>query len=178
MPTANDKSPETPLERAVLSVAQIHAEHLNELPRSQLGIEWLTNRIGKPWFAYAMAAFVLLWILFDLSPRTHFDTANFPLLQVVLGVFALMMAIFILITENRQNAIAEKREQLTLQLSLANEERSAKIIAMLEQMRKDDPSLPNRRDAEAEKMAQAADLRTALDKMEEAELTRNRSELA
>jgi len=162
---------EAPLDRAVRSLADVRAEQLQQLPRSQLGIEWLTDRIGRPWFAYVTLGFILVWIGVDnlLTPRAHFDSATFPLLQLVISVLALVMAIFILITENRQSAIAEKRAQLTLQLSLANEERAAKIIAMLEQLRRDDPSLPNRRDKEAEQMSEAIDLRTALDKMEAAE---------
>jgi hypothetical protein len=40
-------------------------------------------------------------------------------------------------------------------------------------MRKDDPSLPNRRDEEAEQMAEAIDLPTTLQKMEEAEARRD-----
>jgi hypothetical protein len=39
----------------------------------------------------------------------------------------------------------------------------------LEQLRKDDPLLPDRRDDEAREMAQAIDLHTAIDKMEDAD---------
>jgi uncharacterized membrane protein len=149
----------------------IRAAQLDELPRSQLGIEWLTDRIGRPWFAYAVVLFIAAWVALDsmIIPRARFDALSFPLLQLVLGVLALLVAVFILITENRQNAIAEKRAQLTLQLSLANEERAAKIIQLLEELRRDDPLLPNRRDEQARQMAEAIDLHTALDKMERAD---------
>lgn len=179
MPDQSEDARQTtsPVDRAVQSEADVHAEHLQELPRSQLGIEWLTDRIGRPWFAYVMVAAILLWIGIDLSlsPRAHYDSATFPLLQLVIGILSLIMAVFILITENRQGGVAEKRARLTLQLSLANEERTAKIIALLEQMRRDDPALPNRRDEEAEQMAEAIDLPTTLQKMEQAEARRNPS---
>lgn len=162
---------EAPLDRAVRAVAEVRAEQLQDLPRSQLGIEWLTERIGRPWLAYAVLSFVAAWIALSTigGGRPYLDAPMFPLLQLVIGVLSLLMASFILITENRQGAIAEKRAQLTLQLCLANEERAAKIIALLEELRKDDPALPNRHDDEADQMAEAIDLRTALGKMEDAD---------
>lgn len=162
---------QAPLDRAVQALAEIRAEQLQELPRSQLGIERFTERIGRPWFAYAVLAFIALWIGLDVTLTRHarFDAPAFPILQLIVGVLSLLMATFILITENRQGAIAEKRAQLTLHLSLANEERAAKIISLLEELRKDDPALPDRPDEEAEQMAEATDLRTAIDKMEDAD---------
>lgn len=162
---------EAPLDRAVQALADIRAEQLQELPQSQAGIEWFTDRIGRPWFAFAVLAFIVAWIVLDttVAARSHFDALTFPVLQLIVGVLSLLMATFILITENRQGAIAEKRAQLTLQLSLANEERAAKIISLLEELRKDDPGLPDRHDEEAQQMAEAIDLRTALDKMEDAD---------
>jgi uncharacterized membrane protein len=162
---------QAPLDRAVRAHAELRAEQLQELPRSQLGIERFTNRIGRPWFAYAVLAFIAIWIGLDLTLAKHarFDTPAFSILQLIVGVLSLLMATFILITENRQGVIAEKRAQLTLHLSLANEERAAKIISLLEELRRDDPVLPDRPDEVAEQMAEATDLRTAIDKMEDAD---------
>lgn len=164
-----DRASEPPLERALRSEAEVHAQHIQELPRSQLGIEWFTDRIGRPWFAYAIVGFIAAWVGINTLGHGRFDVTNFPLLQLIIGACSLVMAAFILIAENRQSAVAEKRAKLTLQLSLANEVRTAKIIELLEQMRRDDPSLPNRKDDEARQMTEAIDLPTALEKMESAE---------
>lgn len=165
-----ESSSQAPLDRAVKALADVREEQLQQLPGSQVGIEWFTDRIGRPWFAYAVLGFIVAWIVLDTTVvRSRFDAVPFPMLQLIVGVLSLLMATFILITENRQGAIAEKRAQLTLQLSLANEERAAKIISLLEELRKDDPALPDRQDEEAREMAEAIDLRTALDKMERAD---------
>jgi hypothetical protein len=51
---------------------------------------------------------------------------------------------------------------ITTQLSLASEERAAKVIAMLERLRRDDPTLPTV--GTTKRMSEPADLETALGK--------------
>jgi len=160
-----------PIEQTVRSLADVHAEHQRALHPAQRKIEWLTDRIGRPWFAYAVISLIVLWIAIDeiVAPRHRFDPVAFPVLQLVLSILSVLMTVFILITENRQGESADQRDKVTLQIALINEQKTAKIIALLEQLRKDSPNLPNRRDKEAEHMAEATDLRTAIAKLEEAE---------
>lgn len=168
MPT---DSKEAPIEQTVRSLAGVHAEHQRELHPMQKNIEWLTSRIGRPWFAYAVIVFIALWIAIDrlVGPPHRFDGTAFPLLQLILTIFSLLIATFILITENRQGEHADQRAKVTLQIALINEQKTAKIIELLEQQRRDDPHLPNREDKEAKHMAEATDLRTAIEKLEAAE---------
>ncbi|HEY1680930.1 MAG TPA: DUF1003 domain-containing protein [Candidatus Tumulicola sp.] len=165
----NDEKSPHPVENAVKMLAEIHADNLRRVPRSQRGIEWLTDTIGRPWFAYSLVAFVLLWSGVDIvAGRLHrpFDTGAFSWLQLIVGTFSLMMAALILISENRQGRLADQRAQVTLQLALVIDRKAAKIVELLETLRKDDPTLPDRNDSEAEQMAEATDLRTAVDRLE------------
>jgi uncharacterized membrane protein len=164
-------SKEAAIEQTVRSLAGVHAEHQRELHPAQKNIEWLTARIGRPWFAYAIIAFILLWIAIDrfAGPQHRFDSTAFPLLQLILTILSLLVAVSILITENRQGDHADQRAKITLQIALINEQKTAKIIELLEQQRKDSPHLPNREDKEATHMAEATDLRVAIEKLEEAE---------
>jgi uncharacterized membrane protein len=52
-----------------------------------------------------------------------------------------------------------------VQLALLAEQRTAKLIALLEALRKDDPAIPDRIDAEAQAMAEPADTEAVLDAM-------------
>jgi uncharacterized membrane protein len=150
-------------------MAEIHADTLRRTPRSQLGIEWLIGTLGRPWFAYALIAFVALWVVVDLAAGHYgrqFDPQQFPWLELIVSTGSLMLAALILISENRQQRLADQREQVTLQMALVIDRKAAKIIELLENMRKDDPALPDRMDAEAERMAEATDLRSAVDRLE------------
>lgn len=51
-------------------------------------------------------------------------------------------------------------------MALVIDRKAAKIVELLETMRKDDPTLPDRDDSEAQQMAEATDLRTAVNRLE------------
>ena len=164
----DDKSAH-PVDEAVKAIAEIHADTLRRVPRAQLGIEWLISAIGRPWFAYGLVTFVAAWMIVDLvAGRFHhrFDPQSFPWLELIVSMMSLMIAALILITENRQGRLADQREQVTLQMALVIDQKAAKIIELLESMRKDDPTLPDRKDSQAERMAEATDLRSAVDRLE------------
>jgi uncharacterized membrane protein len=63
----------------------------------------------------------------------------------------------ILITQRREDELAGHRDQLTLQLGILSEQKSAKIIELLEELRRDAPDLRNRLDPEATAMSTPAD---------------------
>lgn len=157
-----------PVELAVQTLAEIHAENLRVIPSPQLGIERITNAIGRPWFALAAIALVAAWVLINIF-FLHVDRPQFPWLQLVVSLASLLMTTFILITQNRLQYVAERRAEVTLQIALVTEQKVAKIIELLEQLRRDDPHLPNRRDQQAETMAQATDVREAVSELEKAQ---------
>lgn len=76
--------------------------------------------------------------------------APFAVLQGIISLAGVFIASLILTTQRRDNEIASHREQLTLELSILAEQKAAKIIGLLEELRRDLPSLPVRIDKEAE----------------------------
>jgi uncharacterized membrane protein len=60
-------------------------------------------------------------------------------------------------TQRRENEFACHHEQLTLELAILSEQKSAKIIALLEELRQDHPEIRNRVDNEAAAMSAPAD---------------------
>jgi hypothetical protein len=70
--------------------------------------------------------------------------------------------------------LADRRARLILELALLADKKSAKIIALLEEMRRDQPGIADRVDAESDAMAVPADPTSVLAAIDELD-TRPRS---
>jgi uncharacterized membrane protein len=80
----------------------------------------------------AMAA----WVGFNVVvvPPSRFDPFPFSLLTLILSVEAIFLGIFILISQNRDAKVTEKRANLDLQLNLLSEQENTKMLLMLERI--------------------------------------------
>ncbi len=67
------------------------------------------------------------------------------------------MTLIVLVTQRREGLPADRRGQMTLEPALLADKRSAKIIELLEKLRRDEPSLADRADPEPEDMAKPTD---------------------
>lgn len=155
----------------VSAIASLHVQAEQRVGRHQRLIETLTKQLGRPRFYYFVLGFVALWVGANLAARwlgrTPWDAPPFYWLQGLVGLGALLMTIIVLITQNRQGQTAERRAQLNLQISLLSEQKVTKLIALVEELRRDLPSVHNRRDPEAEAMTEAADPAAVLSALEE-----------
>ena len=70
---------------------------------------------------------------------------------------AVYMAVLILTTQRRADRLADMREQMTLELSIQTEKKVAKLIELLEELRRDSPAVFDRIDTEAREMSSRAD---------------------
>lgn len=178
MPTEQETSAPDPIRATIATIAELHERSEREVDPHQRGIERITVFLGRPAFLYTCMAFVLLWIVINLSLKTSghapFDVPPFYWLQGMVSVLALFTTTTVLIKQRRQDRVAERREQLDLQISMLIEQETTKIIALLEELRHDLPIVPDRRDLEAERLASATDtaeivseIDRVLDEMEE-----------
>lgn len=145
----------------VQAVAQFHAAHAADAGPLQRLVERLTRRFGSPAFIALLTVIVAGWIGLNLAlmaiGRTAFDEPPFFWLQGAVALTALYMTVFILTTQRREDKLAGLRDQLTLEISILSEQKSAKIIGLLEELRRDDPNISNRPDDHAEALATPAD---------------------
>jgi uncharacterized membrane protein len=147
---------------------QAHSERL--VNSHQRGIERMTAFIGRPTTVYILVTIVLFWTGYNAVATQAgwraFDPPPFSWLQGIVGILALMMTTFVLTTQNRLARIAEQRSHLDLQVNLLSEQKAAKIIELLEELRRDMPDVRNRVDEVADVMQESVDPGAVLSALE------------
>ncbi len=132
-----------------------------KITRHQRAVERFTRVIGRPRTLYAVAFVVIAWALFNLAaPRLglpRLDEPPFFWLQGAISLGALLTTIMVLTTQNRHLHLAEQRAHLDLQVNLLSEQKVAKLIGLIEELRRDLPNVVNRRDFVAEQMQEPVD---------------------
>lgn len=155
------------IEETVAAIAQLHADHYQQSSSLQRAVDRVTAGVGKPQFVAVLTGIVLAWVALNLTMGvlglTPVDEPPFFWLQGVVALTALYMTALILSTQRREDELGAYREQLTLELSILSERKAAKIIELLEEIRRDSPSLRNRYDPEASELAAPADPQAVLD---------------
>jgi uncharacterized membrane protein len=153
------------------AIVALHTNAERNLSRHQRWVETATHFFSRPAFLYLIIVIVLLWTLANIAPEQlnlpQFDPPPFGELGFAMSFGSLLMTVGLLIQQGRQEKLAEQRNQLSLQLSLLSEQKIAKLIALIEELRRDLPSVHDRVDSEAEIMQQATDPQQVLDVLEE-----------
>lgn len=159
------------IEATIAAIAKLHESHRRGATPVQRAVEGATLYVARPRFAVLIALAVVLWaganLLASAVALKPFDPWPFNGLQGIAEIAALFMTVFILITERRENQLSDLRGQLTLELAMLSEQKAAKLISLVEELRRDMPIVPNRPDPEAEDLAHPADPDAVLEALKE-----------
>lgn len=157
------------VEAAVRRMAEMHAEYANDVTALQRRLTSLAAAMARPPVMLTALVGVLAWVGFNSAPAglglRPFDPPPFAVLQTIASVAALFMTLLILVSQRKEEELARRRAQLTLQLASLTEQKIAKVIGMLEEQRRENPLLPTREDPEANDMARSADPAEVLDRI-------------
>ena len=87
---------------------------------------------GTLTFVWVHVAWFAAWILFNAWPGGHHpDPYPFTFLTLVVSLEAIFLSTFILISQNLENKVSERRSQLDLQINLLTEQENTKMLRML-----------------------------------------------
>lgn len=149
------------IERTVAAIARLHEEHRQQANWFQRTLEGTIGLMSRLAFLAALTVAVLAWMGANmLAASLGYETPDPPPfydMQCVLALSAVYITLIILGAQQRADKLAAAREQLTLELAILGEQKTAKVIELLEQLRKDDPLLNDQKDDVAEAMAEPAD---------------------
>jgi len=160
------------IELTIQTITELHRQHQRRATPSQKAVAQLTAAASQPRFVGLLTVVFGLWIglngVAKLAGYAPPDPPPYSYIQAITGIAGVYITLLILITQRRENQLSEARDQLTLQLAIVNEQKSAKIIALIEEMRRDLPNLPDRSDPEAEQLSTPADPQAVLDALQNA----------
>ena len=122
----------------VRTIAELEAAAREDRTLTDRTIDGISTFCGSLLFVYLHVVWFGLWIGINLwaSPQWRFDPFPFGLLTMVVSLEAILLSTFILITQNRQAQMADRRNHLDLQINLLAEQENSKIIEMLEAIHK------------------------------------------
>lgn len=152
------------------TVAEFYARHEERVSTTQRIVEKVALFLGSPGYVAANILFIAGWIAANLLAEDvgwpQIDEPPFFWLQGVIGLNAFIISTTVLIRQNRMSTLADHHAHLDLQVNLLTEEKSSKIIQMLEELRRDMPNVRNTEDREAAELAQPADPKAVLTEIE------------
>jgi uncharacterized membrane protein len=128
----------------------------------------ITRFSGTMKFVYVHVVVYGFWIIanLDFIPGVPKFDPSFVILAMVASVEAIFLSTFILITQNRMSAAAEKRAELDLQISLLAEHEVTKLAALLSAIA-DRLGIQSEVDAEVEELKENVAPEAVLDEIEE-----------
>src|SRR5450759_6013557 len=135
------------------AVLEFYTREEQRISHSQRILERISGFVGQPVVLGFILLFVVLWILANAVLRQfgmdEFDPVPFFWLQGIVGLGALLTATVVLIKQKRLAKLEEQRAHLDLKVTLLTEQKAAKLIDLLEELRRDLPNVRNRDDPEA-----------------------------
>jgi|GEM_PF-402617 len=167
--TPDVKGPDV-ISQNIDSIAAFYKREHEKVTAQQRVVERISQLAAQPLFLSATLLVIALWILVNvglqLFNQDPFDPQPYQSLQGVITLQALLTTTAVLIRQERLAKIDELRDHLDLQLNLLTEQKTTKLINLIEELRFDLPMVRNRQDVQSEAMQQATDPQRVLNEID------------
>lgn len=121
--------------------------------------DFVTNKTGTFGFLTINVLFFITWILWNtdkLPGATPFDPFPFVMLTTIVSLEAIILAIFVLMSQGREADITDLREEVDFQVNIQSEQEITKALQMLKEI-KDHLGISNGKDSELDDMSKKLD---------------------
>jgi uncharacterized membrane protein len=122
-------------QRNVELIGRLETAAADRLSAVDRVIDWITAFCGSTAFLVVHVLWFGAWLALNTVPgMRHFDPYPFQFLTLVVSLEAILLSTFILITQNRQAALADRRNHLDLQINLLSEQENTKMLVLLDRV--------------------------------------------
>jgi uncharacterized membrane protein len=119
-------------QRNIEAVRELEEAAKEERTASDRVAEAIANFCGSMTFVWVHVVWFGIWILINVIPRLpHIDPFPFTFLTLVVSLEAIFLSTFILISQNHDTKISERRNHLDLQINLLSEQENTQMLTML-----------------------------------------------
>ena len=165
--TAEGAQPPPQVSENIDAILEFYRREEASISLPQRALERVGRMLGRPAFLAFTLVFVATWIAGHAAGWLEFDEPPYFWLQGIVSLCALLTATVILIAQNRQLSLEQTHSHLDLQVNLLTEQKVSKLIALVEELRRDLPMVPQRRDESAETLQAPADPDRVLQALDE-----------
>jgi uncharacterized membrane protein len=135
-------------ERNVQTIIQLEEAAKANRNAADRVADFIAGFCGSANFVWAHLIWFAVWIVLNLGGPAAFDPFPFQFLTLVVSLEAIFLSTFILMSQNHQTMLSERRNHLDLQINLLTEQENTKMLKILERIAEkvgapleDEPSL-------------------------------------
>jgi uncharacterized membrane protein len=120
----------------------------------------IASAFGSITFLITCILFFIAWAIGNarLVPALKpFDAFPFPILEMLVSLFAVILSVSVLINQNRQGKMEKLQQQVEFEVNVRAEEEITKLLAMLHEIQQH-LCIKHKEDKELEKMKETTDI--------------------
>jgi uncharacterized membrane protein len=155
-------------ERELKSVLDFNPTHIDRFA------VFTTRVLGSMVFLLSSMVFFAIWISWNLFMPHPFDQFPFPVLDMVVSLFAIILSVTVLINQNRQGHMDKVRSQVEFEVNVRAENEITMMLNMLHEIHQK-LGLKTEEDNELKEMKEVTDVKQIHHTIDEQELG-NKSE--
>jgi len=124
------------LEHNVEQIVRLEQRDRLALSRTDHVSNLLAEFSGTIGFAVVHALFFVVWIVWNGGglPVTPFDAYPFGLLTVIVSLEAIFLSTFVLISQNQQARLGDRRAKIDLQINMLTEQETTRILTIVTEL--------------------------------------------
>jgi uncharacterized membrane protein len=121
--------------RNIETISRIEQAANNKRTRSDVVADSIAGFCGSTVFVYVHCLWFGVWLLWNsvgwVAKQYRWDPPPFNMLTLVVSLEAIFLSTFILISQNRQQKVADQRNHLDLQINMLAEQESSQMLLMM-----------------------------------------------
>jgi uncharacterized membrane protein len=118
-------------ERNISKVMEIECAQRQNRTVGERISETIAGFCGSMTFVWVHVAWFSMWVIVNSFPRLKFDPFPYTFLTLVVSLEAIFLSTFILISQNHDTKLTERRNHLDLQINMLAEQESTKTLDLL-----------------------------------------------